>query len=466
MKIYSSEIKDGLELSIKSNSSIAFDFLDTDKPKYRIKASKQNENQPDLFYIESILVSTVWNANDDVFLKEEVWNARSSPVDKQFNLMHDPKKNIGHITYSKVLDIDGNEISDDTPLSEVPDNFDVLVGSVIYRHINTDLEEEASKLIEGIQKGEWYVSMECLFKDFDYAITKGEEQYVIERNEDTSFLTKYLRPYGGKGTYQDSKGEYKIGRIPKDLFFSGKGLVDNPANKRSVIVSYGFSGAKASLDQVFSENKMEVSLAQYNELKEELAKVKEVAKAASEKEISELKTEVVSAKASVDTLSKESENLKSISAEKTEKIASLEAAVAAKDEEIKSLKAKNVELETSIKSQARVSDLVSVGVESAKAAELVKKFSTASDEMFNEVVELHKTKAKCDDEMKEKGKEDKKEDKKEGAKAESLDLDNLETSTASTLNQDTDSSSLELYAAKASAWMSEALKQKSTNLKK
>src|SRR5574343_158077 len=382
MKIYSQEIKDGLELSIKSNSSIAFDFIDTDKPKYRIKAGTQNENQPDLFYIESILVSTVWNANDDVFLKEEVWNARSSPVDKQFNLMHDPKKNIGHITYSKVLDTEGNEIPDSTPLSEVPDNFDVLVGSVIYKHINTELEEEASKIIEGIQNGEWYVSMECLFSDFDYAITKGSEQYIIERNEDTSFLTKYLRYYGGKGTYEDSKGEYKIGRITKNLFFSGKGLVDNTANKRSVIVSYGFSGAKASLNQVFSENKMEVSLEQYNELKQELATAKELAKAASEKEVVELKSELTAVKASVDTLTKESDGLKSISAEKTEKIASLEAAIASKDQEIQTLKAKNLELETTIKSQARISDLVSVGVESAKAAELVKKFSSASDEMF------------------------------------------------------------------------------------
>lgn len=455
MKIYSQEIKDGLELSIKSNSSIAFDFLDTDKPKYRIKAGKQNENQPDLFYIESILVSTVWNANDDVFLKEEVWNARSSPVDKQFNLMHDPKKNIGHITYSKVLDTEGNEIPDNTALSDVPDNFDVLVGSVIYKHINTELEEEASKIIEGIQNGEWYVSMECLFSDFDYAITKGSEQYIIERNEDTSFLTKYLRYYGGQGTYQDSKGEYKIGRIPKNLFFSGKGLVDNPANKRSVIVSYGFSGAKASLNQVFSENKMEVSLEQYNELKQELATAKDMAKAASQKEVADLKSELTIAKASADSLSKESDSLKSISAEKTEKIASLEASVASKDQEIQTLKAKNLELETTIKSQARISDLVSVGVESAKAAELVKKFSSASDEMFGEVVDLHKTKAKCDEDMK---KEDKKEEKKEDAKAGQVDLDKLEASSASVLNQDTESKDDGLHVAKAKEFFSEVLK--------
>ena len=45
------------------------------------------------------------------------------------------------------------------------------------------------------------------------------------------FLHKHLRAYGGKGGYED----HKIGRLLRNIVFSGKGFVNKPANPDSVI---------------------------------------------------------------------------------------------------------------------------------------------------------------------------------------------------------------------------------------
>jgi hypothetical protein len=99
---------------------------------------------------------------------------------------------------------------------------------------------------------------------------------------------------------------------------------------------------------------------------------------------------------------------------------------------------------------SRVSQLTSVGVDSAKADEIVEKFASADDNMFSEVVALYDKK------------KDKKEDKKEkDAKAEEADasqLDDVEQEASANLNQDkTDNKSEELRA-KASAWLAESFK--------
>jgi hypothetical protein len=45
-------------------------------------------------------------------------------------------------------------------------------------------------------------------------------------------LTKHLRAYGGTGEYEN----YKVGRSLRGISFSGKGLVNKPANPRSIIL--------------------------------------------------------------------------------------------------------------------------------------------------------------------------------------------------------------------------------------
>ena len=88
-------------------------------------------------------------------------------------------------------------------------------------------------MIAEIENGTKYVSMECYFKGFDYGLTNKitGEYKVLARNEDTAYLTKHLRAYGGSGE-QDN---YKLGRVLRNITFSGKGFVDKPANPDSII---------------------------------------------------------------------------------------------------------------------------------------------------------------------------------------------------------------------------------------
>ena len=144
MKIYSHEIKDGLAELVQSQSSVAYAMPAVLKNKNELteesikhiitdsvlktKADKANPDQIDLYYISSVLVSTGWNKNDDVFEASSTWAARNTPEDKQFNFMHNENDIIGHITGSYVTDRKGNIVSDDTQ----PDDFDIITEAVLY----------------------------------------------------------------------------------------------------------------------------------------------------------------------------------------------------------------------------------------------------------------------------------------------------------------------------------------------
>ena len=126
MRIYRQEKVDGLEAAIASNNSLAFQSIiteseDVGKAEVLAKASKgldstlaTNEGQLDLHYVNTILVSTGWNKNDDVFSSEEVWAARNTPEDKPFNFEHDPSDIIGHITGNQAIDHSGSIISNES----------------------------------------------------------------------------------------------------------------------------------------------------------------------------------------------------------------------------------------------------------------------------------------------------------------------------------------------------------------
>ena len=309
MKIYKSEIQAGLEDAIKANASIAYSspvsfYTPNIEQKESIKnlvvaqdkAISENKDQYDLYYLSSILVSTGWNKNDDVFDLNETWGAKDSPVDKQFNFMHDESDIIGHITGSVVLDSDGNEIDD---ISNI-DKFDIATSAVLYNSWTTpELRERMSKLIAEIEEGKWFVSMECLFNNFDYAVVSPDgENTVVSRDETSAFLTKHLRAYGGSGKYEG----YTVGRLLRNIAFSGKGLVSNPANPRSVILNdvNPFEETQAlelSNSSINMENcdMSDVLKEQVEELKAELVTAKEAAKAL-ETEMTKQKEEEIQSK--------------------------------------------------------------------------------------------------------------------------------------------------------------------------
>ncbi len=408
MKIYKSEIEAGLEDQIKANASIAYSspvsfYIPNTEEKESIKnlvvaqdkAISENKDQYDLYYLSSILVSTGWNKNDDVFDLNETWGAKETPVDKQFNFMHDETDIIGHITGSVVLDSSGNEIDD---ISNI-DKFDIATSAVLYNSWTTpELRERMSKLIAEIEEGKWFVSMECLFNNFDYAVVSPEgESTVVSRDETSAFLTKHLRAYGGSGKYEG----YTVGRLLRNIAFSGKGLVSNPANPRSVILNdvnpfeetqtLELSNSSINMENC---NMSDVLKEQVEELKAELVTAKEAAKAL-ETEMTKQKDEEIQSKieAFEAVVSEKDEAIAEAKAavEAAEaKVAELQEAIAKKDEELAEALAKIEAHEAEVKAMARRAALVEAGAEEEEVESILEAFSEATDEMFEQVVALKK----------------------------------------------------------------------------
>jgi len=408
MKIYQSELDSGLEEAIKANASVAYAspvsiYIPSKKQKQDIKqvmfaqeealAGTDNKDQIDLYYLNSILVSTGWNKNDDVFDTNETWTAKDTPVDKQFNFMHDESDIIGHITSSIVIDENGQEVKNIDTISR----FDIATSAVLYNSWTTaELKERMSKIIAEIEEGKWFVSMECLFNNFDYAVITPEgNNKVISRDEASAFLTKHLRAYGGTGEYEG----YTVGRLLRNIAFSGKGLVNNPANPRSVILNdvdpFESSQAEQIINSSFNmENKdmSEVLKEQVDELKAELAQAKK-AHDALKAEITQQKDEEFQSKieAFEATVSEKDTAVADaqVAVEAAEaKVVELEEAIAKKDEELVSANEKIEAHEAEKKLFARKSLLLEAGLDNEEAEAAIERFAEASDEMFEEVVSL------------------------------------------------------------------------------
>lgn len=214
-------------------------------PRGRATASDDSNVQPDLLYMRSVLVSTGQNKNDDVFLPSEMWAARSSPSLKPVNWEHRSGKEIidtstdpnvviegnqiiGCIFDCFVADKDGNKI-DKTQSSEneIPENFDIIIDSVVYKYLYPKV---SAKVVDGANKDELFVSMECWFNNYDYLV--GSK--IVARNEETAFLDRHLRAGGGDGVFAG----HKVGRILRNIIFGGVGVVHKPANAGSIIQSF------------------------------------------------------------------------------------------------------------------------------------------------------------------------------------------------------------------------------------
>lgn len=467
MIVYEHEAKAGLTDQIQKNTSVAFTcdintdsiFKERDVEKTIAKISG-NPNQVDLFYIDSILVSTNWNGNDDVFLKEEVWPARTTAVDKPFNYLHNEKDIIGHITSAAVLGIDGSEIDINLSVEEAPEIFDIVVGSVIYkRWDDPSLQQRMNEIIKSIENGQKFVSMEAIFRNFDYsAVSEQGEQFIIERNKDTSFLTGHLRAYGGDGIYNGNR----LGRVLRNITFSGKGLVDVPANKRSRITSYSFYGTTASLKKDLGSNLMTISQAEYEGVKASYEKARleienlESVLAKTKAELEQIKTEADTVKASKLELESALANEKALSEQKSEKISTLEKSVAEYSETAKASQERESSLKAELVKRDRIASLLEVGVEISKAGQIADKFAAASDDMFKEVVDLHAVAGKADSEGDEQAKAEKAEkEEEEKAKKAAAELEKAKAGQEAGVSLPNNDD--ELMHTTATKWMSSVL---------
>lgn len=408
MNIYEQEINDGLSDIIKANAAVLINC-----PVYKIdKADKTSENKAlagymgedrnyDIYFINSILASVGKNKNDDVFLAEEIWAARNTPVYKQVNYMHNEKDIIGTIVDSVILDSAGNIISDESRVGEIKD---IATKAVLWvKWEDPELQDRLLNTIAQIENNEIYVSMECLFKEFDYMLTKGGVQSIIKRTKDTAFLTKYLRIVGGCGEYNGSK----IDRILRNFTFSGKALVFDPANERSIIDD------EIQLDKSKSENIMTV---QTDDLAAKLADVEaKLAKAEAEldnQKKSEAAAEIASLKAANEVLIKQVAELEALAKEmKEDEVKKEKEAEASMDEmkeecskkvadaeaKVAEANAKLAEIEIAKVTAERKIKLVSANVAEDKAETICKTWASSTEAQFDEIVKLYSKNSQSDD---------------------------------------------------------------------
>ena len=406
MEIYKAEIEDGLGDLLSSTNSVAYCGVakcftpsteEQESMKLIASEASENKDQIDLFYLESVLVSTGWNKNDDVFDPKETFAARTTPEDKPFNFMHNEKDIIGHITGNRVVDFQGNAIAEET--ENPPTEFNILTTAVIYKEwSDVDQRQRIQKILAEIEEGKWFVSMECLFPNFDYALVdKTGGTRVVPREESSAFLTKHLRSYGGSGKYED----YRVGRLLRNLSFSGKGLVSKPANPRSVILEGNrfFDESEAQILTISSikENDMSDLDKQIVDLRTELAEAKAANEALKEKVVAEQQAEFESKIQALEaTIAEQAEAIKHKDDEMKEK----EKAVKEKDEAIKKgseeMKEKMEELRKMKKEAVmmkRKAQLEDLGLEAEEAEATLVDFDEVDDDTFDKVVALMKKKA-------------------------------------------------------------------------
>jgi hypothetical protein len=408
-----------------------------------------------------------------VFGPDITWAARSTPEDKQFNFMHDENDIIGHITGSYVIDQQGNKLSAD---SERPDKFDIITEAVLYNSwTNPENNDRMKNIISEIEEGKWFVSMECLFAGFDYALIdpKGNSK-LVERNESSAFLTKHLRSYGGTGEYEG----YKVGRALRDISFSGKGLVSKPANPRSIIFncSKAFCVAEDDkltkfsigeetmpdnaplLDKQVADLKAELLVAQ-----EENEAMKKNIEAAKDKEYADtIEAFVADDLSSKETIAGLEETIKAQKAN----IAELEDSMAQKVEELAGATKAMEEWKQRERQQKRLASLIGAGFDEAEAEDSLALYEALDDEAFEAIVAKWFNK-------KDKKKKDKEEDKEaDASETGTVELtkepeaeaeaeiseeifDDVETSEAALVEATEDEDQLSATRASVSEWISE-----------
>ena len=354
----------------------------------------------DLFYARAILATSTENLNADVFLPHELWAARKTPVDKPMNMDHLEAKNVGHISLSFPVNSAGELLPDDLAPEDVPDLFHLVIGAVVYKtYRDEELQAQADLLIEAIQSGEMAVSMECMFDNFAYLLKKDGVAQILERNEETAFLTRHLRIYGGEGEY---KG-YSISRVLRDITFSGCGYTLNPANPDSKILQSGeisdFSFAKKNLPNPFGvhsvckdnsilENQKMADTDHGAELKDAQAQIRELQEALAKADAAKFETRIEDLTAQVQDRDEKLEVSATALEEKEKALACMCDKYAELEKEKNELQAKFAELEGELKGKARVQVFLDKNYPLEEAKAEAAKFSSFSDENFKLLVDV------------------------------------------------------------------------------
>lgn len=380
MEIFQDEIDAGLGDVIAKASTIYEVEIEPNQVPENFKSVATNLNQADLYYMDTILVSTGWNKNTDVFSKEEVWAARKTPEDKKFNYEHKENDIIGHITGSFVVDDEWNVVKDG---DELPDKLHIVTNAVLYRvWDDPDLQERMDKIIAEIPEGKWFVSMECFFRGFDYSLVDPDgKETVTARTKETAFLSKYLKAYGGTGEYNGQK----IGRRLRNVTFSGKGLVRRPANPNSIIITEDARSSEIineNITENLENNMADDFKALLTEKETEIASLRQRLNELNERTVNEkiegLKADILSRDNTIASLAEKLEAANKTVAEVNKKLADTEQAKA-------QVESKLADVEKAAKTEARVTVLVEAGKSKEDAKKLVDSFVALDDTAFTAV---------------------------------------------------------------------------------
>lgn len=208
------------------------------------KLSLPENEQKDLMYMSAILVSTGTNKNGATFLGSELIKARETIALKPLDKDHIEDQIIGHIVSSLYMDQRGEVLDDAALFKELMEDEDKeraanVVGKLDRMSMDIGIvcvvyKDRFPKLAEELEKGEWKVSMECYYDDFDVKI--GD--LIIPKADAKRY--KVLE----KSVQQDLKlviagttmGTHRVSRVLRGVKFCGVGIVKNPANERSIIL--------------------------------------------------------------------------------------------------------------------------------------------------------------------------------------------------------------------------------------
>lgn len=420
MEIFQQEIDDGLHDAMASDNTVAFctsptiitqdKLTQTDIDLILAQAAEETKLK-DMAFLTAILASTGWNNNDDVFDGLEMWMARNTPVYKKLDYNHDEGDVIGTIVSTYAVDSNGDKISDDLDVNNLPPNFHIITKAALWTFWKDKKRaERMSNLVAAIAEGKWFVSMEAIFKHFDYAIIKPDGTHAtLARTKDTAFLTKHLRRYKGTGEYQG----HKVGRLLRNFVFSGKGIVEKPANPKSFILSLANmvefnSPTKLNSDDfaktcvyMNDANERERIMSENNDA---LVNSLQLQLAEANKKIAALETTAQEYdKVRFDTIKAELETAKASTDEQINKLTTAEKAIAELQNQLKAAEAAKAEaiqakcdMEKKAKMDEKKAALVKAGLTEEEAVIKAEAYLNIDEKVFTDMVEALAAKHKAE----------------------------------------------------------------------
>ena len=250
-----------------------------------------------------------------------------------------------------------------------------------------------------------------------------------------------MKAYGGKGEYEN----YKVGRVLRNITFSGKGFVDKPANDNSIIFSKSMLDSFAAEKNTVSEEKGVVdnnlistkseklimseetsveslekkfdSFVESQAKASDLQKQVEALQAEAEKKEEEEKARVMEQAKKEEEEEKAKKEAEATEEEEAKMVEGMKEELARVKSELEAMKEEKLKAEEAAALEARMQELADAGV----AEEDTEALLALSDEQFASVVALIKSYSKPKEEEEAKKHDEEEEPKKEEVEAEKHD---------------------------------------------